>query len=215
MVILAEKIVFLHGLGQSGTAWNGVLERLDGIGECLCNDLAKLCGSPADYGAMYHAFSEYCSTLGSESLNLAGLSLGGMLALNYAIENPGSVRSLVLIGTQYKSPRALLKLQNIMFKLMPESSFKETGFGKNDFISLCRSMAELDFSLGLGNISCLVLVLIGKRDKPNRKAALEMTRLISGAKFDMIENAGHEANLDAPDRLAERIQQFYETEHIL
>lgn len=212
---LAEKIVFLHGLGQSCAAWNGVLECFDGIGEYLCPDLARLCGSPADYGALYRTFSEYCSSLGSEPLNLVGLSLGGMLALNYAAQNPGSVRSLVLIGTQYKSPKALLKLQNIMFKLMPNSSFKETGFVKNDFILLCRSMAELDLGFGLGNISCPALILIGEHDKPNRKAALEMTRFISGARFNEIGNAGHEVNLDAPERLAEIIKLFYETEHII
>lgn len=212
---MAEKIVFLHGLGQSGKAWNGVVEHLDGIGGCLCPDLAKLCGSPAYYSTLYRAFSEYCSALGGEPLNLAGLSLGGMLALNYAVENPGSVRSLALIGTQYKSPKALLKLQNIIFKLMPDSSFNDTGFGKNDFISLCSSMAKLDLGSALEKISCPALILIGKRDSPNRKAALEMSRLIRGAKFDMIENAGHEVNLEAPERLAERIQQFYEEEHIL
>lgn len=212
---MAEKIVFLHGLGQSCAAWNGVLECFDGIGEYLCPDLARLCGSPADYGALYRTFSEYCSSLGSEPLNLVGLSLGGMLALNYAAQNPGSVRSLVLIGTQYKSPKALLKLQNIMIKLMPDPSFTGTGFGKTDFISLCRSMEKLDLGAALGNISCPVFILIGERDKPNHKAALEMSRLISGAKFAKIDSAGHEVNLDAPERLAEIIKLFYETEHII
>lgn len=212
---MAEKTVFLHGLGQSAAAWNEVIKYLEKNCECSAPELAEMSGNPANYGTLYRAFSEYCSGLGNEPLNFAGLSLGGMLALNYAAENPDSVRSLVLIGTQYKSPKTLLKFQNIMFKLMPESSFKETGFGKSDFISLCRSMAELDFSPALCNISCPVLILIGKRDNPNRKAALEMSEIINGAKFAEIEPAGHEVNLDAPERLAERIQQFYETEHIL
>lgn len=215
MAVLAEKIVFLHGLGQSNAAWNGVLKHFAGNCGCLCPELAKMCGSPAEYRALYRAFSEYCRDLGSEPLNLVGLSLGGMLALNYAADKPDRVRSLVLIGTQYKSPKALLKLQNIMFKLMPDPSFTGTGFGKTDFISLCRSMEKLDLGAALGNISCPVFILIGERDKPNRKAALEMSRLISGAKFAKIDSAGHEVNLDAPERLAEIIKLFYETEHII
>lgn len=210
-----NKFVFLHGLGQSAAAWNGVLEHFDGGCECSVPELSKMCGSPAEYGKLYKAFLAYCPKLDSEPLNLVGLSLGGMLALNYAAENPDKVRSLVLIGTQYKSPKALLKLQNIMFKLMPGSSFKDTGFGKKDFMSLCNSMAELDLTSGLGKISCPVLILTGERDKPNRKAALEMSKLINNSKFLEIKSAGHEANLDAPEKLWELIKQFYETEHIL
>ena len=211
---MTEKIVFLHGLGQSSAAWNGVFEYFDGIGEFCCPDLVKMCGSPADYKTLFRAFSEYCSNLG-EPLNLVGLSLGGMLALNYAAENPEAVRSLVLIGTQYKSPKAMLKLQNVILKIMPKASFAETGFDKRNFISLANSMAELDFSEKLQNVSCPALVLIGARDKPNRKAALELSRLINGAVFAEIKNVAHEVNRDAPEQLAETVKRFNETEHII
>ncbi len=212
---MAEKIVFLHGLGQSRKDWDRILERFDGIGECCCPDLVKMCGDPADYRELYRAFSAYCARLGGTPLNLVGLSLGGMLALNYAVDNPEAVRSLVLIGTQYKSPKAMLKLQNVIFKIMPKSSFSETGFDKRNFISLANSMAELDFNKKLQNVSCPVLILIGERDKPNRKAALELSQLIDSVGFAEIKNAGHEVNRDAPEQLSETIKQFYETEHII
>ncbi len=210
-----KRIVFLHGLGQTPEDWSKVLERFDGFGECYCPDLVKMCKSPADYGDLYRAFSAYCADRGGCPLDLVGLSLGGMLALNYAAENPGAVRSLVLIGTQYKSPKALLKLQNVMFRVMPRSSFKETGFDKNDFISLCSSMTELDFTASLGSIFCPTLILVGGRDRPNRKAAFELLHKIKQAKLVKIGSAGHEINRDCPERLAEIIKRFYETEHIL
>ncbi len=210
-----KRIVFLHGLGQTPEDWSKVLERFDGVGECSCPDLVKMCKSPADYGELYRAFSAYCADMGGEPLDLVGLSLGGMLALNYAADNPGAVRSLVLIGTQYKSPKALLKLQNVMFRVMPRASFKQTGFDKSDFISLCGSMTELDLTSSLGNIFCPTLVLVGGRDKPNRKAAFEMLHKIKQAKLVKIGSAGHEINRDCPERLSEIIKRFYETEHIL
>lgn len=212
---MMEKIVFLHGLGQSSAAWNGVFEYFDGIGEPRCPDLVKMCGSPADYGELYRAFSVYCAGSSGAPLNLVGLSLGGMLALNYAAENPEAVHSLVLIGTQYKSPKAMLKLQNVILKIMPKASFGETGFDKRNFISLANSMAELDLSKKLKNVSCPVLILIGENDKPNRKAALELSQLIGGAKFAEIASSGHEVNRDAPEQLAETVKRFYETEHII
>lgn len=53
----------------------------------------------------------------SGQLNLCGLSLGVVLALNYIIDNPKKVNSLVLIAGQSEMPKALLKLQNIVLGL--------------------------------------------------------------------------------------------------
>ena len=58
-----------------------------------------------------------------------------VLALNYAIDHPDKVKALVLIAAQYKMPRKLLKVQNMLFHLMPNSAFKKMGFKKADFRS--------------------------------------------------------------------------------
>ena len=55
------------------------------------------------------------------------------------------------------------------------------GFGKKDFISLSKSMMDLDFQKDLEKINCRVLVLCGEKDKANMKVtAVE----ISPAKTD-------------------------------
>ena len=97
------------------------------------------------YENLYNAFSEYCDNI-SEPLNLCGLSLGAVLALNYAIDNPEKVKSLILIAAQYEMPKVLLKLQNIIFSFIPESSFKNMGMKKKDFIKLTKSMMSLNLS---------------------------------------------------------------------
>ncbi len=71
-------------------------------------------------------------------MDLCGLSLGGVLALQYTIEHPEKVNSLVLIAAQYKMPAKLLKPQNSFFRFMPKSSFQQTGFGKREFMELCK-----------------------------------------------------------------------------
>ena len=85
----------------------------------------------------------------SSWLNLCGLSLGAVIALNYAIDNPTKVKSLVLIGAQYEMPKILLEFQNIIFNLLPETSFKNIGIIKKDFIKLTNSMISLNFSKDL------------------------------------------------------------------
>lgn len=111
---------------------------------------------------MYVSFCEYCNSI-SEPLNLCGLSLGAVLALNYAMDFPQKVSFLVLIAPQYDMPKFLLKVQNVLFKFMPESKFKDIGLKNNDFITLKYSMAEMDFTNGLYKVNCLVLVICGKR----------------------------------------------------
>ena len=111
----------------------------------------------------------------SEPLNLCGLSLGAVLALNYAIDFPQRVKSLILIAPQYDMPKFLLKVQNVLFKFMPESQFKDIGLTKKDFITLTNSMADMDFTSGLENVSCPVLVLCGEKDyNVNKKAAIKI-----------------------------------------
>ena len=70
-------------------------------------------------------------------------------------------------------------------------------------------MLDLDFREDLGKVSCPVLVLCGERDKANRKAARGLQAGIPGAELAWIPGAGHEANLDAPEALAEALRDFF------
>lgn len=205
------KNIFLHGLGQSSASWDKTIEYLSDGSQTVCPELFELMDNEVSYPALYKVFSGYCEKL-PEKINLCGLSLGGILALNYASEHSDKVNSLVLIGTQYKMPKALLRFQNLLFRIMPSSSLKEIGFGKADFIALSKSMMDLDFSAELERITCPALVIVGAKDKPNRKAAEEMSMKIRGCKFEVIENSGHEVNIDNPKRLAELLNTFYNAE---
>lgn len=203
------KQVYVHGLGQTPDSWDSVLRLLELPEDCVCPDLAKLVSAQeTTYPNLYNAFAQLCGDL-EEPLALCGLSLGGVLALHYAAEHPGRVGSLVLIAPQYRMPKQLLRVQNALFRFMPRSMFRETGFAKSQFIQLCGSMAELDLSRKLSCISCPTLVLCGSRDRANRRACMELTQLLSGAELHIVEGAGHELNLDAPEKLASLLRAFY------
>ena len=147
------KYLYLHGLGQNAGSWNKVIEATEVLDHSVCLDLSEMVkGKAVTYSTLYSAFVELCDAE-NEEIILCGLSLGGVLALNYAIDYPQKVKALVLIAAQYKMPKRLLKLQNALFRFMPQSMFQQTGFGKLDFISLCDSMVELDFS-GSGVVPC-------------------------------------------------------------
>lgn len=198
---------FLHGLGQNSSSWDKVREYLEF--DCCCPNLPELiAGKTVNYSNLYEGFVKYCDNF-SERLNICGLSLGGILALNYAVDFPDRVDSLVLVGTQYKMPKALLKLQNVIFRFMPNSSFNDIGFGKEDFISLSKSMMNLNFSEELEKITIPTTVIVGEKDKPNRKAAMEMAEKIRGCELKVIKDSGHEVNVDSPRELADLLSGFW------
>lgn len=203
------KRVFVHGLGQTPAAWEKTLLSLGDGEETVCPDLAELPrGGGVNYAKLRKGFFDFCGKSGVP-LDLCGLSLGGVLALEYAACHPENVRSLALIAAQYKMPKGLLKFQNVLFRFMPESMFRQAGFEKKDFLRLCGSMMELDLSASLSRIACPVLVVCGEKDAANRKASAELAGALKNAELRVIGGAGHEVNIDAPEALAEVLQDFY------
>lgn len=203
------KHIFLHGLGQTSESWKETIQSMEIQSDILCPDLSEwLCGKEVCYDTLYHMLCVICSQ-SSEPVNLCGLSLGGVLALQYGIENPGMINSLVLIGTQYSMPKRLLEFQNIIFRFMPKRAFADMGFKKNDFISLCKSMSTLDFQDRLKEITCPVLVVCGEKDAANKRASLKLKELLPCAEISIIANAGHEVNSDAPKELGKLLSAFF------
>ena len=202
------KNILLHGLGQTSSSWNNTVASMENKLDILCPNLFDLLqDKEVSYANLYQVFSEYCTGL-SEPFNICGLSLGGILALEYVIKNPTKVNSLVLIGTQYTMPKALLKFQNIVFRFMPNRMFAEIGLGKKDFINLAKSMIDLDFQHELKRIPCPVLIVCGEKDMANKKASLQLNKQIPNTEITFIKNAGHEVNMEAPKELGQILNTF-------
>ena len=204
------KYLYLHGLGQKPDSWNRTIKETKVSGSSIRLSLAEMSeGKDVTYKELYSAFSEVCDKE-DEEIVLCGLSLGAVLALNYAIDHPDKTKALVLIAAQYKMPEKLLKFQNVLFRLMPNSMFKQIGFKKADVISLCGTMAELDFTDSLHNVSCPVLIVCGEKDHANKKASKELTRYLSKSFFYELLKTGHEVNIEAPEEIAIVLQKFYD-----
>lgn len=204
------KYLYLHGLGQKPDSWNRTIKETKVSGSSIRLSLAEMSeGKDVTYKELYSAFSEVCDKE-DEEIVLCGLSLGAVLALNYAIDHPDKTKALVLIAAQYKMPEKLLKFQNVLFRLMPNSMFKQIGFKKADVISLCGTMAKLDFTDSLHNVSCPVLIVCGEKDNANKKASKELTRYLSKSFFYELLKTGHEVNIEAPEEIAIVLQKFYD-----
>lgn len=203
------KRIYLHGLSQTAQSWNEVIRASSSDGSHQTLDLIDMIDSAeSTYKQLYTKLAAYLSKE-KEPFELCGLSLGAVLALNYAIKHPKKVSSLVLIAPQYRMPKTLLKIQNMVFRLMPESKFKETGLSKQSMIALCDSMKDLDFSGSLAKVNSPTLIICGQKDSANMKQARKMADSMPSAVFKSIDDAGHEINAEAPALLAMVLDEFF------
>ncbi len=204
------RYILIHGLGQNSSSWDRTISYMSEKYRIDCPDIIRLLGDKEPtYNNLYPAFSEYCREFG-EPVCLCGLSLGAVLALNYALDQPETVQSMILIGAQYKIPKGLLRIQNAVFRVLPEASFQNFGFRKKGFIQLSKSLIPLDFSNRIADIRCDTLILCGEKDNVNKKAARELADHIPEAELHIVKGAGHEVNVDAPETLASIINKFWD-----
>lgn len=178
-----EKVILIHGSGHKASSWQKTISFLDHQEDILCPELsAILNGREASFPNLRAAFAQYCAQAGVP-VHLCGLSLGGILALDYALDHPENVKTLVLIGTPHKVPKFAFALGN--------------------------SMKNLDFSGRLGEVQCPTLILCGEKDGANLKSARFLAGHIPGAELQVLENTGHVVNEENPRALAERLNAFY------
>lgn len=203
------KKIFIHGSGHKGTSWSETISYMKDNKDILCPDLSSILDSKeASYYNLYSAFSEYCNKIDGK-INLCGISLGGILALNYTLDFPDRVQSLVLIGTPHKVPKIMFSIQNVIFKFLPQSVFDNMAFNKKDTFILGNTMKKLDFSNKVQKIKCPTLILCGEKDSANIKSAYYLSENIKNAKLKIIENTGHVVNEEKPQILAKVLEQFY------
>ena len=205
---MATKI-FVHGSGHKATSWEKTISYMTNNEDIVCPNLSSILeGKEASYENLYSSFVKYCNEFDGQ-IHLCGLSLGGILALNFALDFPQKVKTLVLIGTPYKVPKVAFSFQNIIFGFLPKSIFETMAFDKKNTFALGDTMKNLDFSDRVKNIKCPTLILCGKKDSANMKSADYLSQSIRSAELKIIENTGHVVNEENPKALADILNEYY------
>lgn len=204
------ETILLHGLGQDETSWDIVRSQLleSGIKTNAPNIFSLVKERPLTYQALYIAFEKYCNRIEGK-INLIGLSLGAILAVDYTIKFPDRVNSLVLIGAPYKVSKSLIAIQNIIFYLMPKKMFTDIKVSKENVLSLMNSMKDISISDKIESIYGNVLILCGSQDRANKKSANQIHSQLKDSQLLFIQDAGHEVNIDKPIALAKILYDYF------
>ena len=203
------KKIFIHGSGHKATSWKKTIENIKNNNDVLCSELSSILdGKEATYNNLYSSFVKYCNNIDGK-IDLCGLSLGGILALNYALDFPNKLNSLILIGTPHKVPKFMFSIQNVIFKFLPKSLFETMAFNKKDTFILGNSMKKIDFSNRVSKIKCSTLIICGEKDNANIKSAYYLSEHIKDSKLKIIKNTGHIVNEENPKELSMLINNFW------
>jgi pimeloyl-ACP methyl ester carboxylesterase len=235
----APPLVLLHGAAATATMWRPVIETLSATYRCYCVDtIIEGNKSVARRRALGRAklvawLREVFAALEITQANLVGLSYGGWLAANLAVQAPGLVNRLVLLCPAATfAPITLKFYQGVFSASLSRSPDRARGFVQ--WLSSTPNVeidptADLIVTALLSNkpvptgltppsvlsddmlrrIAVPTTVLIGDREVIYRggpHAAIgRAQRLIPDVRTRLIPGANHMLTVDCPSELADEL----------
>ena len=124
-----DVLVFIHGLSDSLLYWEILTNSLKNDYKVVRYDLRGHGSSPLGDGEItmdvyVNDLLGLLEELKIDKVNLAGFSLGGMIALKFAIEYPQRVSSMVLMSSPFKTDDHMQAIFNQFINSL-NSSFEE------------------------------------------------------------------------------------------
>ena len=226
----AEPLLFVHCWGVSSAAFGAFFDRLAEHYRVVAPDLPGFGRSPAaKEGVSYEGYADVLAgvldDLGIARAHVAGLSMGGGIALTFAARHPGRVRTLTLMAPTGCPEVSLPRLAcNRMIELAEQALRPAQLHGKgpvarNFAANLLRHPATLAATLRMvagcnileeaRRVTAPTLLLWGGRDRtiPPRLATRFIERL-PGASLHVMPDSFHEMATGRPDATASVIHEF-------
>ena len=216
------KLIFVHAAGSWGGIWQKQLDYFNGAEAVTLpgHPEGELCKSVEEYTDWLH---EYIEEKRYKDVVLAGHSLGGAIAMLYALNYPEDLRAMVIVGTGARLrvlPEVLTKLGEAVkgnvdgwVKMMKdrwarlpteeqEAIFKKQ-FGMGPEIPLNDMLCcdRFDIMDRVQDIRVPTVIISGTEDVQTPvKYANYLAEKIPGAKNIIIEGGTHFVFVEEPDK---------------
>lgn len=194
-------LALLHGLGQTPQSWQDQVTAMPAGFKAVAPWLRGLRPGRAQEFSVEGAADDVLALLnqhGVEQMSLVGVSLGAMVALDAAIRSPETVSHLVLAAGQVNPPRSVVRMQRLVFSMVPAKRLASMGVEKKRFLQALDQAATIDYRSRLGLVTARTLVIVGADDKANLTAARDLAAGIPGARLEVIPGVGHQPNVEDP-----------------
>lgn len=221
-----KAIVFIHGLSDNLSYWEVLTSGLKKNYKVIRFDLqghgeSDLDGGEINVSTYADDLNDLLEKLGVDKVNLVGFSLGGAVALDFAIRYPSKVSSIVLMSTFFKSTPYLMNVFSQFFNgiqisfeefydlilpmvLCPDvilKNKKELEFLKQYSSQMANTegiekaiLACMEFDVGnhLSEINAPTLILAGKYDEVTPlDIQKEMNEKITSSEMIVLDNVRH------------------------
>ncbi|WP_288226804.1 alpha/beta fold hydrolase [uncultured Enterococcus sp.] len=205
------KLILLHGLGQTTESWREVVAGI-GLSEVTVYSLfdTLVPNERVTLERLNQKLKGYLKG-NSEPYLLGGLSLGGVMTLRHGMDGDPLLRGIIVAAGQFEAPnKALMALQNSVFRILPPSLLKKSGMdlSKKQLLELMADMAKLDLRGSLRLIEVPTLLLCGTKDRVNLPATKELAELLPQAKIRILPKGKHELNVTSPAIVAAEVNAF-------
>jgi pimeloyl-ACP methyl ester carboxylesterase len=228
-------LLCLHGAGGTHRHWGNQLRDLSDIARVYALDLpghgrsSATAAEPASVAGYSAALLDFMDACGLDQAVLVGHSMGGAIALWTALDAPGRVLGLGLVGTGARlrvAPAILggfdsdlaatirLIVDYAYAPATPDALLRQAEADyaganpvvfRNDF-SACDSF---DIRARLAEIHCPTAIICGSADRLTPPKYSETLRDgIPGATLTLVPNAGHMAMVEQPDAVSQALREL-------
>jgi len=239
----APWLVLVHGFPFTRALWEGQVPSLARRHRVLTYDLRGLGESalgpaPQPLEAYVDDLLALMDALGVERAGLAGLSMGGYIALRAVERAPERFRALALCDTRPEAdtnegklgraagiralhggavetfvdgllPKLLLRPDAPAGRALRALMLGNAAGGMAN--ALAAMMGRTDTSGALGDFDLPTLVIVGSDDALTPPSAAEaMAARIPGARLEVLAGAGHVSNLEAPEAFTGALLRFFD-----
>ena len=234
-------LVFINSLGTNLHLWDALvpclfahlrLVRYDKRGHGLSDT------PPAPYTIRDHSddLAALLDRLEIETAIVIGISVGGLIAMDYAVQDPGRVQALVLCDTAPRigTPEGWSeRIQAVREKGLPEMAgtimgrwFAPTFVGQSPadyrgftnmllqtpvegYLGTCAALRDADLYKEVSQINVPTLLLCGAQDISTPPDLMrEWAGALPNASFQVIDGAAHLPCVEQPEATAAAIKQF-------
>lgn len=202
---MSTPVLFLHGLGETSQAWNGVINEFESIDALTPTVFDQPSGTP---WSLHERTDELAASL-NDPVDVVGLSLGAVMGLDLAIRHPHMVRSLFLSAPQARPPRALMRIQSVLMRVLPERLVCPPQISKQQVLEILRQISAIDFEPELGNITVPTTIACGSKDRANLPAARTISQQIPPARLIVVPDAGHQWHQSMPTQFAHELKAHW------
>ena len=228
-----EPVVLLHGLGGCAGDWGPQFDHLAGTHQVVTLDVRGHGDSdkpdgPYSVPRVAAAVRVVLEHLDATPAHVVGLSMGGMVAFQLALDSPDAVRSLMIVNSGPRSvpkgPRGwlFLQLRRIMARLVPPAKFADKlgpklfpdpehtdvleafkrRYARNDpraYREAVEALAGWAVEEQIHTIEAPTLFVSSDQDYTAPELKQRFADLMPNASLVVIDDAHHAVNLERPD----------------